>query len=325
MRVDVHAHYFPKSYAALLAESGRPDLAFVGQADDLDERLAEMDKAGVDVQVLSAVGPNLEVPEASAALHAARFVNDAYAGISARYGGRFRAFGHVPLPHVEQAVEETERCLGELGLLGVALPCTVGGIPIDDPVFEPFWQAAARHDAVVYVHPVGTNSACHPGLADWGLHTAYGSPLQIAVAPVRTVFSGLTFRHPTLRFVFAMCGGVLPFLWPRHERNLRRGIEMSAVRAVGGSFFAYLDDLPIDRQDPMGALKRFWYDTAVQDIPAAMLVAKETYGVERMVLGSDAVFASLAESVTYIEDSPYLTGEEKTAILDRNAQALLGL
>ncbi|NUS07753.1 MAG: amidohydrolase family protein [Nonomuraea sp.] len=113
MRIDVHAHYFPTGYAAVLAESDRPDLAFVGQADDLGDRLAEMDQAGVDVQILSAVGPNLEVPEPAAALRASRYVNDAYAALVDKHAGRFRAFAHVPLPHVEQAVAETERCLGE--------------------------------------------------------------------------------------------------------------------------------------------------------------------------------------------------------------------
>ncbi|MFJ4828636.1 amidohydrolase family protein [Streptomyces sp. NPDC088747] len=322
MRIDVHAHYFPRSFADLLAANGRPDLRFIGQSDDLGERVRELDVAEIDIQILSAVGPSLVVPEPDAALRAARHLNDAYAATVDRHGGRFQAFGHVPLNHLEHAVSETDRCLGELGFAGIALPCSVDGVAIDDPRFEPFWANAARHRAVVYVHPVGSDSACHPGLDDWQLHTAFGSPTQIAAAPVRVVYSGLARRHPALRFVFAMGAGTLPFLWPRIEVNLRRGLTLSATKAVGAGYFAWIDDLGLDSDDPMGPLRNFWYDTAVQDIPAALLVAKETVGTDRLLLGSDAIFASAVKAVTYIENSAYLTEEEKTSILDTNALSL---
>ncbi len=324
MRIDVHAHYWPADYLDLLVELGRTDLARVGrQADDFDTRVEEMNKNGVDLQLLSAIGLNTEVADMKGAVRAARRINDIYHEVAQRHPGRIGAFASVPLPFVDKAIEETARCLDQLDFAGVALPCSIGGRPIDHPDFEPFWENLGARHAVVYVHPVGTDSTPHPGLADWGLHTAFGSPTQIAVAPVRMVFSGLTFRHPGIRFVFAMTAGHLPFLWPRFERNLRRGIEQSAVAAVGGGYFDWMRDLPLDRTDPMNAFRRFWYDTGIQDIPAALALAKETVGADRLLLGSDAIFASLTEAIAYVQDSPYLTEDEKTAVLDRNAAELL--
>ena len=326
MRIDVHAHYWAAEYLDRLTELGRPDLARAGrQRDDLDERLAEMDRVGVDVQIFSAIGLNTVMPTAAGALEGARCINDIYVEVRERFGGRFTGFGSVPLPFVEEAIAESDRCLGELGLAGIALPCSVDGVPIDDERFEPFWENLARHDAVVYVHPVGGDSTPHPGLADWGLSMAYGSPTQVAVAAERMVWSGLTYRHPSLRLIFAMCGGTLPLIWTRHETNLLRGLRSTAAGAVGARFFDFLRGLPIDERDPMAGLRRFWYDTSVQDIPTAMLLARQSYGVDRLLLGSDSVFASLTEAVEYIRDNPHLSESEKDAILDRNAQSLLRL
>lgn len=325
MRIDVHAHYWPGEYMEALVAAGKTNLGgYARQVDDFDKRVATLDRNGVQTQLLSAIGLDVALPDATAALQTTALVNDLYASVAARYPGRFAAFGSVPLPHVAEAIEETERCYRELGVVGIGLPCNVDGRPIDSPEFEPFWENLARHDAVVYIHPVGSDSAVHPGLQDWGLHTAYGSPLQITVAPVRILYSGLSTRYPSLRFVFAMCGGMLPFLWPRADRNLRRGYAQSAVAAAGKGFMSYLKDLPLDPEDPMSGLRRFWYDTGIQDVPAALMVAKDSYGADRLLLGSDEIFASLDDAVEYIENSVYLTDDEKSAVLDRNAASMFG-
>jgi aminocarboxymuconate-semialdehyde decarboxylase len=328
MRIDVHAHYWAASYIDALVAAGRADLARAGrQKDDLDERLAEMDRVGVDVQLLSAIGLNTEVADPAGSAAAAAHLNDLYAQLEKRYAGRFRGLASIPLPHLPEAVAEADRALDELGLCGVALPCIVDGKPIDHTDFEDFWRHLGDRatPTVVYVHPVGSDSDCHPGLTEFGLNMLLGSTTQIAMAPLRVALSGLTTRYPRLRFVFALCGGTLPYLWQRYERNLRRGIEMSAVAAVGAGMFAWMDGLPIDPADPMSLFTRnLWFDTSVQDIPGALRLGKETYGVDRMLLGSDAIFANLTEAVETVQRSPDLTDDEKHRILDVNAQALFG-
>jgi predicted TIM-barrel fold metal-dependent hydrolase len=326
VRIDVHAHYWAADYIDTLVRLGRDDLRFAGrQRDDLDERIAEMDGVGVDVQVLSAIGLDVEVADPAGGREAAATINDIYADVVERYRGRFRAFGSVALPHVAESIAETDRALDELGFTGIALGCTAGGRPIDHPDFEAFWENLARHDAVVYVHPVGAHSACHPGLDQWGLHTALGSPLQLAMAAQRLVYSGVTTRYPGLTFVFGVAGGILPLLWPRIERNLRRAFSGSAEAAVGAHFFSWIRELPLNPDDPMDAFRRFYFDTSTQESPEIMLLAKQTFGTGQTLLGSDAIFASLTEAVHYIADNPYLSEAEKTDILDRNAQKLLDL
>ncbi|WP_375423711.1 amidohydrolase family protein [uncultured Friedmanniella sp.] len=328
MRIDVHAHYWAASYLELLVELGREDLRRVPrQPDDLADRLAKMDSVDVDYQIFSAIGLNTELPDAEAATLAAQHINGLYVDAYERFDGRFRGFATVTLPFVDEAIAETERALALDGIVGVALPCTVAGRPIDHPDFEPFWANLARHGrTTVYVHPVGSNSAVHPGLGDWNLALAYGSPVQISVAPTRIFFSGLSTRYPDLQFVFALCGGNLPFMYHRQERAMKRGMAMAAKMAAEGlPAMSPYGKLRLDPENPLSGLKHFWYDTSTQDIPLSLLAAKESYGADRLLLGSDETHADLVEAVHYVAESPYLTEEEKTAILDRSAQSFLRL
>ncbi|WEG08415.1 amidohydrolase family protein [Microbacterium horticulturae] len=328
MRIDVHAHYWARSYIDLLVAAGRRDLAFAGQENDLGERLAEMDRLGVDVQLFSAVGLNTEVEDAAASLAATQHINDLYATIAIQSGGRFGGFASLPLPHVDAAIAEADRAIDELGLAGIALPCLVGGVPIDDAAYAPLWEHLGRkpRSVAVYVHPVGTDSNAHPGLEQFGLNMLLGSTTQIAMAALRVGLSGITTRHPNISFIFALCGGTLPYLWQRYERNLHRGLDMSAVKAVGAGLFAWMDELPFERDDPMGLFRRnTYFDTSVQDIPAALRLTKQALGVERILLGSDAIFASLTEAVEMVQGCADLTDDDKHRILDVNAQELLRL
>ncbi|WP_375423729.1 amidohydrolase family protein [uncultured Friedmanniella sp.] len=323
VRIDVHAHYWAQSYLDLLIDLGRTDLKrFPGQPDDLADRLAVMDSVDVDYQVFSAVGLNTVLDDPADAVTAAQFINGLYSDACARFDGRFRGFATVPLPHLDEAIAETERALADPAIVGVGLPCSISGVPIDDPSFEPFWANLARHGATtVYIHPVGTDSEIHPGLGDWNLSMAYGSPLQIALAPTRILFSGLSTRYPDLQFVFALGGGILPFLWPRQERAIGRSMAMA--RADGRPH--YLDGLVSDQEHPLDGLRRFWFDCSTQDLPLTLAAVRDTYGADRLVLGSDETHASLVEAVAYLQDSEYLTDDEREAALDRNAQSFLHL
>jgi aminocarboxymuconate-semialdehyde decarboxylase len=162
-------------------------------------------------------------------------------------------------------------------------------------------------------------------MADYNLSLASGSLAQLQITAQRIVYSGLSMRFPDIEFIFAVCGGYLPYVWERTKRNLVRGLTTRASGAVAANFYAWMDQSPITLDDPMKPFRKFWYDTSVQDIPEAMLLVQKSYGTDRLLLGSDEIFASLTEAVTYLETNPYLSSNEKSAILDHNAQALFKL
>lgn len=322
MRIDVHAHYYPEAYTEKLADMGLRHCRGMGQSSDLSSRLKAMDDTRTDCQILSSAALDTQLPDVANAVLGARMVNDLYAETGVRTGGRMKAFGWVPLPFVDEAIAEMARCLDILGFAGICFPTLFQERPLDDPAFSPFWAEMNRRKAKAYIHPVGSHSMCHHGMREYGLHTAVGSMAQLQMAAQRIVYSGLSARYPDIEFIFAVCGGNLPYMWERIRRNLDRALTMSASAAVGANFFGWIKDTPITADDPMRAFRRFWYDSSVQDLPEAMLLVQKSYGTDRLLLGSDEIFASLVEIVEYIENNRYLDANEKRAILDENAQRL---
>src|ERR1700739_3263033 len=116
MRIDVHAHYWTEDYLDLLVDLGKADAAEArglgaGDGAELEARLPLMDRAGIEMQVLSAA-PQLPYGEdGEKAAKLATFVNDQYSILVERYPDRFRAFAALPLPHVEESLGEMHRGL----------------------------------------------------------------------------------------------------------------------------------------------------------------------------------------------------------------------
>src|ERR1700749_4365159 len=149
MRIDVHAHYWIDDYLDLVAALGKTDTdtqrgTGAGDGAELDARLKLMDRAGVDMQVLSAApqlpyGADLQLAQA-----AARFVNDQYAELVSKHPDRFRAFAATPMPHVGESIAEMGRALDELGMAGVVMNTTVLDQALADPRFEPSLRRSCR-------------------------------------------------------------------------------------------------------------------------------------------------------------------------------------
>ena len=306
MRIDVHAHYYHATYVDRLARNGgdtRPAARAPGAAMTFEERVGLLDGAGIHVQVLSvgALQPNFANAEEATA--AARLNNDLYADICQRNGGRFSAFATVPLPHIDATLTELARAIDVLGMVGVNIGCSIAGRPLDDAAFAPFFTELNRRGTVVFLHPVGCG--CGPFLEDLGLDFPLGAPFEDSIAALRLVLAGVVQRFPKIRFIVPHLGGTLPFLVTR--------LDNSSV-AMRWEY------------KPSEHLKRLWYDSINGNV-AALCCAREAFGADKLVLGTD--FPHLPgerfkQCVTYIQESDLLQ-EEKDAILDRNAQTLLGL
>ncbi len=150
MRIDVHAHYWTGDYLDLLTDLGKADTGV---------RL--MDRAEVQMQVLSACPQVPCAEETEKAVKAARFVNDQCAALVERYRDRFAAFAALPMPHVEESLGELRRALDELGMAGIAMNTSVAGHALVEPGFEPVFAELNARSAVLYLHPAG-NGACSP-------------------------------------------------------------------------------------------------------------------------------------------------------------------
>src|SRR5215470_14779261 len=192
MSIDVHAHFWTDAYLDLVAALGKHDTAKqrgmgAGDGAELEARLALMDRAGVEVQVLSASPQLPHGADAAAAVTAARYVNDLYAELKARHPGRFLAFASLPLPHIDASFAEMARALDELGMVGVAMTCTIMDQPVVDSPAAQLFGELDRRGSVLYLHPAG-NAACSPLIAGYG-GTWTARPSEAATSRLSTALA----------------------------------------------------------------------------------------------------------------------------------------
>lgn len=315
--VDTHAHlwsgeYLDKLKALMLKETDKDGTqdARVDNAthdiSDLKARLAMMDKAGVQYQVLSATPQSPSWGKADEAHALAMMINDLYAKVIHQYPDRFVAYGAVPLPHVDEAIVEAKRCLTELGFKGIAINTLIKNqISLADERFLPFYQALDDMQAVLYIHPTGCG-ANSPMVNDFDLHWVVGAPIEDSLAGLQLLKAGIPQKFPNIQFHIAHLGGFLPFLMQRIEDNYQ--------------------DWDAFEQSPWDSFKRFWFDTANFHAPA-LRCSCDTFGSEQLLLGSDFPYFqddNYTRAVTYIQQAG-LGESDQQAILKDNAYRLFNL
>jgi aminocarboxymuconate-semialdehyde decarboxylase len=293
--VDIHSHLYPQRYLDDLRRATRPPrvVAAAGQEwlvlypdqetaegvrgarlgpafYDPSARLAAMDRAGVDVSVLSLGNPWFEGHSAGDASGRAAAVNDELAAICDQSGGRFRMFAAVPTGDLAAATAELARINGRPGVVGVLMGTRLGGQWLDRDSGA-FWDQVERMGLPVFLHP-------HPGvggddLVGYGdlLRLGLGFPFETAVAATRLILSGTLDRHPGLKLILAHGGGALPALMPRLLAYA--GLSQEAALCAPDS------------------LARFWYDTLTYSSGVLRMLA-ESVGPSRLMYGTDRPYAA---------------------------------
>ena len=312
MRIDVHAHYWTEDYIDLLVDLGLAGAAAArgigaGGGAELEARLRLMDRAGVEMQVLSAC-PQLPYGEdGQKAAGAARFVNDQYAGLVQRRPDRFRAFAALPMPHLDESLGEMGRALDELRMAGVAMNTTVLGRALVEPGYEPLFAELNRRGAVLYLHPAG-NSACSPLIANYHLTWMVGAPVEDTISIMHLITHGIPARYPGIKIINSHLGGALPMLLQRVDDQYRW-------------------EAPDTPELPSVVARRMWYDTVGHGHVPALRCAIDSLGADRLLLGTDFPYENgdiFVRAVSYIHD-PQIDTTAARAILDQNASALLGI
>jgi aminocarboxymuconate-semialdehyde decarboxylase len=281
---DLHCHIFPAEAArhagtSILIEPVDGGYRFGGPGGtdldagllDLALQIEDMDRQGVHVRAL-AIPPftlRYDLPPDDG-VRWARAINDGIAAAVASHPDRFVGFATLPLQHVAAAVEELDRAVTELGLVGVEIATHIVGVELDDPRFDPFWAATETRRLPILVHP--HDPAGGNRMGDYYLRNLVGNPVETALAGARLIFGGILERYPDLRVILSHGGGALPQLVGR----LRHG-------------YAARPEAKLRVSDPVASLRRLHYDTIVfNPEPLRNLVA--TVGASQVVLGTDYPF-----------------------------------
>lgn len=271
----------------------------------VEERIADMDRLGIDVQAISpSPGQYYYFTEPGLGRDLARMVNDGVAEALVRHPDRLVGMGTVPLQSTELAIAEMRRCVGDLGMRGIEINSNVNGRELADPALRPFFAAAEELGVLIFLHPLGFTHG--ERLTDFYLNNIVGNPLESTIALSHLIFGGVLKDMPGLKLCVAHGGGFLPGYWGRMDHAWR-------VRPDCRDH--------IDRE-PSSYLRQVWLDTLVfdQDQLDALV---HSHGADRLCLGTDYPF-DMAEP----DPVPFharLDERDKAAILGGNAAELLGL
>lgn len=193
-------------------------------------RLADMDAAGIDLQVISLTNAGMDKFDAPTATALAHDANDKLAAAVQAHPKRFAAFAALALQEPEKAAGEFERCVKKLGFKGTLIHGTTKGVFLDDPRFTPIFEVAQALDVPVYLHPTLPPKSVEdayfsglPGQTGFYLSTAaWGWHVETGTHCLRLILSGLFDRFPRLNIIIGHMGEDLPFSIARAEAVLAR-------------------------------------------------------------------------------------------------------
>ena len=327
--IDFHAHIVPAQYplrpdgvaepawpsmeqlddhSSRMLIGGNPYRVFESFYWDVEQRIEQMDRNGVALEVLSPLPELLSYwldPQAAAVL--CEFMNGFIGDMVRRAPTRFAGLGAVALQDIPCAIRQLELLQGEHGLKGVHLGSNINGLSLADPAFHPFFEAAEDAGLVLLVH----------GIKPGGLDRLLGSPLMGPVigVPHETtaviasfIMADILGRFPGLKLVFSHAGGGIGAVLDRFDMVWRK----FEVMRVNG-------EVP-----PREYARRFWYDT-VTFSPEYLGFMVQMLGADRFVAGTDGPTEIGQKDLPGFLRQAGLSAAERKMISCDNATELLAL
>lgn len=321
MIVDAHSHVCPAELIDAIA-AARPgpeveDLRSRPYLYDWDARVRYMDAHGIDLQVLVLARPPMWLGLEAGEVHElARLANDSIARAVATHPDRFVGVGVLPIVD-EVMLGELERLRTELGLRGVQIYSNVDGRPIDSEEMWGLFDAAARADLPIWIHP--QHGPTHPWMERDLVNRLFYWPFETSAAMARLVFGGVLDRYPELKVVTHHLGGMVPFYGARIESFDSMVAEFARTGLTTAS---------AERADGVAErFTRFYADTAVSGSASALRCGLDFFGADHVVFGTDFPFEGERVPVEILRTVRELDVSEgdRAAILGGNAMRLLGL
>ena len=325
--IDLHAHIHVPEAETLIREHPRwnrveemarktlGDLSYrynneqaektLSKSTDIGLRLKDMDRMGVDIQVLSPSPAQYYLwaePELAATL--VQIQNERIAEVCAAYPDRFIGLGAAALQHPELAVSQLDLCMNTFRMKGVEIASAYLGRDLSNMDFEPFWELAEKLGAVILIHPQG--STLGERTLPFYLSNIIGMPLDTTLALSHLIFSGVFDRYPHLKVCAVHGGGYFPAYIGRFDHGYRVRPESRTMR-----------------HPPNEYLRQIYFDTVVfrPDILRGLI---DRAGNEQVVVGTDYPFDMGDYDLDALLGSvPGLDAEGLKAIRMGNARKLL--
>lgn len=300
---------YSKVFTTLMDSTTQAALA-ARLADFHDERIAEMDAAGIEVVVLSQTGPGVQAErDSSLAIRYAQENNDFLARQIERNPARLAGFACLPMQSPRVAADELTRAVSVMGFKGALVNGHTNGVYYDDPAYDELWERMQALDVPLYLHPTDPSPAPaayagHPELAG----AVWGWGVETATHALRLLFGGVFDRFPRLKLVLGHMGEGLPMLRWRFDSRF-------AVYSHG-----------IRLQHPPSAYfgRNILITTSGVCSPAALQCAIAEMGEDAVMFSVDYPYESTAVAADFIEQAP-LPDATRRLVCHGNAERLLKL
>lgn len=286
--IDVHTHMLSNAWLeAVTTQSShyrlltRPDgsrvikrgddpfLSLTDEMFDYEARIRDMDKAGVDVAVVSLTCPSVFWGTREQSVAAARAINDDMAAQQREHPDRIRFLATLPWQHPSDAVEELQRAL-TLGAVGVMCLANIEGEHLTSERFAPIWKAIDAAVLPVLIHPTLPPGADVMGLDRFHMAWNVGFPSDTTLALTRMILSGFLDDYPKLKIIGGHAGGFLPFLLPRLDKG----------------HAAFPTQREVITELPSEYARRLYVDSIAYSAQALKFTI-DTLGADQMLYGSD--------------------------------------
>ncbi|MEB5450844.1 amidohydrolase family protein [Virgibacillus pantothenticus] len=326
IHVDFHTHIISEEFLDLANKYGDPRWPVIqktcscganimingskfrevtSQAWDIKQRLQDMDREGIDIQVLSPIPVTLSYwSDPEKGLEMAKFQNNFIASIVKEYPNRFLGLGTVPLQDVHLAINEMERSMNQLGLSGLQIGTNINGKNLDDLSLKPFFRYANDWKVPLFVHPWATLGK--ERMQQHHFMYTLGMPSETSLAAGSIIMSGMLDQFNDLKLCFAHGGGSLPYLLPRLDKGWNVWPQIRKTE-----------------QPPSEYAKLLYYDSLVYDETNLQLMINRI-GIDQIIVGTDYPFL-LRESPAgdVINKLIKLNDQERMKLKGKNALRFL--
>ena len=329
LKIDIHTHIIPPNVPNWANKFGYGDWIHLDECGpcsarmmmgdkffreresncwDPGTRIHDCDKHGVGIQVLSVIPVLFHYwAQPAHALHTSQYFNDYIAEVVSRHPDRFIGLGTVPMQDPQLAIQEVERCVKELGMVGVEIGSHINDWNLSAPELFPFFEACEKLGAAVFVHPwdmMGKRK-----MERYWLPWLVGMPAETSLAICSMIFGGVFERLPNLRVAFAHGGGSFPATISRIEHGFNVRPDLCAID---------------NDKSPKSYLGKFYIDSLVHD-QRILDYLIDLMGANRIALGSDYPFPlGEHEPGKLIESMPY-SDHTKEMLLHGSAMEWMGI
>jgi 2,3-dihydroxybenzoate decarboxylase len=311
--IALEEHYYDPELAATFdGPEGRAPETRCRLLDLGDLRLAEMDAAGIDFQVVSHGAPSVQRLDADTAVWMARGANNRLAEAIKLHPGRLAAFAALPTPDPQAAAAELDRAVSTLGFKGAMVHGLTNDVFLDDRRFWPIFERAQALDVPLYLHPAVPHRAVvdtyyRDYLADFPalLTAAWGFGVETATQAIRMVLSGAFEAYPNLKIILGHMGEGLPFLLWRLDHALSRP-----------------GNRPISFREQFS--QHIFITTSGNFSTPALICSMLELGVDRILFSVDWPFVQNDPGTRWLQELQ-ISAEDKAKIAGGNARRLLKL